>query len=121
MQRMTCLLLLAAVLSFAAMNAAYDPLPGDNAEECERHNAGEIYACSACCILLGKADDFQTLYDMSLSAWQDDLCVCSVDPLAQAPAPEEIVIYERIANGETDEADANELISRHRARIRKID
>jgi hypothetical protein len=103
MEPIKCLLLLAAVLSFAAMNAAYDLQPGDDAETCARHRRDDL-RCKYCCILLGKASGFQTQYIRAHLAWIEGQCICSRDTgpgaASRRPTREQVEEYEAHLYGE---------------------
>jgi hypothetical protein len=101
MRPIKCLLLLAAVLSFAAMNAAYDLQPGDD-ERCRLWDGTDEEFCFACCKLLTKPT-FQTMYTMSDSAWDEGLCICSLmDEPFTPPGSPEIREFDRLVSGEVE-------------------
>jgi hypothetical protein len=107
MKPIKCLLLLAAVLSFAALNAAYVLMPGDKEKDCEQWNDKDRMCCLACCKLLYKKLENGRMYKMRDDAWNEESkCVCSYDVGEPIPFEEDIARYEEYINGEKSEASA---------------
>jgi hypothetical protein len=80
MKPIKCLLLLAAVLSFAALNAAYVPKEGEDADLCKVYNGTKYeLACNACCQLKGKQDNWSTRWTHKGGVWyHEKVCVCEL-------------------------------------------
>jgi hypothetical protein len=109
MEAIKCLLLLAAVLSFAAVNAAYDAQEGDDVESCESFKGAEFKACDACCKLLGKDGDWQTMWEGNEEVFEEDPehpCVCVENESLDPPTEDELKEYEELVHGDVDDSQA---------------
>jgi uncharacterized membrane protein len=79
MQSTKHLLLLLAVLAFAAMNAvAQDSLDEANAKRCSGLSKTTERECNACCKLLSLESNYERRYKMAEGVWVNhgNLCVC---------------------------------------------
>jgi hypothetical protein len=97
MKPLTCLLLLAAVLSFDALNAAYVEEEGDDTDFCKALNGSqEEDACRHCCNLRGRDSNWSTRWGYVYHAWHNDgLCVCRKTLLfISEPTPSLIKLWE---------------------------
>jgi hypothetical protein len=78
MKPIKCLLLLAAVLSFAAMSFTVDPDEEPDRETCKDRvqPAYEYNVCLACCRLKGKPSGFTKNWTPGDDEWRQGRCVC---------------------------------------------
>jgi hypothetical protein len=121
MEPIKCLLLFAAVLSFAAMNAAYNPLPDDRVNDCDLWNGKDKMGCFGCCKLLYRKLNNGRMYKMSDAAWNDGQCVCSYDVGEGFPTPEQIARYDSYINGNREIASDSSRRAIPGVSITKID
>jgi hypothetical protein len=117
MQSTKYLLLLLAVLAFAAMNAA---APGDNylnephAKDCTKYgkpnakmNEEDVRKCNACCILVGELYRFIVKYEMAYEPSTFGLCICMRSGTTKVYDDKEIREFKELLGRRLDVIDLN--------------
>jgi hypothetical protein len=113
MQSTKYVLLLLAVLAFAAMDVADDI----NAHRCKDLSRTTAQQCDACCILLSLEYNFNKKYSMAAAPWDNDReeCVCIEITTDYIPSQDEILHFFNLLGHLAPVLDLNRPAASHTA------